>query len=223
MRRWIFHYNSEMKLQTTQWKTSNSPTSKRAKIVRSTGKVMMIIFVDYKVSYNSNWGELYVSVLHQCCIITGINHQTRTPESFWTMIIHDRMLWQSFWTQNEFILFPSSLKPWICSVWLLAFPTIKKELKDKRFVTNQEVIKTMEVIWKTTLDSRLGFCIRGYPNPMEKMQTKAGGLFWKQTCKISWLSQQFLYNDICFINFSSALIHKDNLGIKENKKGFIFT
>lgn len=42
----MFHYDLEMKQQSLQWKTSKSPTLKKVKIIKSTGKVMIIF--DYK-------------------------------------------------------------------------------------------------------------------------------------------------------------------------------
>ncbi len=41
---WMFYYDLELMQQSSQWKTSNLPVPKKAKVMCSAGKVIMIIF-----------------------------------------------------------------------------------------------------------------------------------------------------------------------------------
>lgn len=41
---WMFHYDPEVKQHSSQCKTFNSPTPKKAEVAKSAGKIMMIIF-----------------------------------------------------------------------------------------------------------------------------------------------------------------------------------
>ena len=43
---WLYHYDPETKQQSSQWKSQSSPPPKKAKVSRSTGKHMFIIFFD---------------------------------------------------------------------------------------------------------------------------------------------------------------------------------
>jgi hypothetical protein len=45
---WCFQYNLETKRQSMQWKTQNSPPSKRARVSCSQFKTMLVCFFDHK-------------------------------------------------------------------------------------------------------------------------------------------------------------------------------
>ena len=45
---WVHFYDPETKQQSSVWKHSSSPPPKKAKVVRSTGKVMFIVFFDIR-------------------------------------------------------------------------------------------------------------------------------------------------------------------------------
>jgi hypothetical protein len=45
---WFHYYDPEIKQQSSQWKNCNSPPPKKAKITKSLGKNMFILFMDRK-------------------------------------------------------------------------------------------------------------------------------------------------------------------------------
>jgi hypothetical protein len=45
---WFHYYDPETKQQSSQWKNCNSPPPKKAKITKSLGKNMIILFMDRK-------------------------------------------------------------------------------------------------------------------------------------------------------------------------------
>ena len=45
---WLFYYESKTKQQSSQWKSSDSPPPKKARMSRSMGKHMFIVFFDIK-------------------------------------------------------------------------------------------------------------------------------------------------------------------------------
>ena len=68
---WLHHYDPESKQASTVWKSHGSPTPKKAKVVPSAGKVMVITFFDSKgmvyqhavPPHTTVTGEYYKSVL----------------------------------------------------------------------------------------------------------------------------------------------------------------
>ena len=43
---WVYGYDPEMKRQSSQWKSADSPRPRKARQVRSNVKVMLIVFFD---------------------------------------------------------------------------------------------------------------------------------------------------------------------------------
>ena len=68
---WVHHYQPETKEQSKRWKHTSFPTPKKAKVVRSAGKVMAFVFWDYQ-------GVILIEYLQKGHTVTG---QTAL---FWT-------------------------------------------------------------------------------------------------------------------------------------------
>jgi histone-lysine N-methyltransferase SETMAR len=70
---WIHHYTSETKEQLKQWISTGEPAPKKAKTVKSAGKVMATVFwdargiilIDYLEKGKTITGEYYASLLEQ--------------------------------------------------------------------------------------------------------------------------------------------------------------
>jgi hypothetical protein len=45
---WVYRYDPEMKVHSSQWKHSSSPRPKKAQQVRSKVKVLLTVFFDYR-------------------------------------------------------------------------------------------------------------------------------------------------------------------------------
>ena len=61
---WVHHYQPETKEQSKQWKHTSSPAPKKAKVVRSAGKVMASVFWDYQ-------GVILIEYLQKGHTVTG--------------------------------------------------------------------------------------------------------------------------------------------------------
>lgn len=70
---WVHYYQPESKQQSKQWKHKGSPPPKKAKVVKSAGKVMASVFwdskgilmVDYLPKGQTITGQYYSNLLHQ--------------------------------------------------------------------------------------------------------------------------------------------------------------
>lgn len=70
---WVHYYTPETKQQSKQWKHADSPPPKKAKAVRSAGKVMASVFwdakgillIDYLPTGQTITGQYYANLLDQ--------------------------------------------------------------------------------------------------------------------------------------------------------------
>ena len=84
---WLHYYDPEDKRQSFVWKTAQSPPPKKAKVTKSMGKNMFIVFLDRKgvilchslphgetvnSAYHSKVGFLYIPIVNGSCTISGM-------------------------------------------------------------------------------------------------------------------------------------------------------
>ena len=63
---WCFQYDPETKRQSMQWKTQNSPQSKKARMSRSQVKAMLVCFFDHKGIVHHEFTAQGQTVNQQC-------------------------------------------------------------------------------------------------------------------------------------------------------------
>jgi hypothetical protein len=76
---WCFQYNPETKRQGMQWKTQNSPWSKKARMPRLQVKTMLVCFFDHKGIVHHEFIAQGHTV-NQTCYLEVL---TRLRESVW--------------------------------------------------------------------------------------------------------------------------------------------
>lgn len=190
---WMYHYDSELKQQSSQWKTAASPPPKKAKSTRSAGKVMMIIFFDSEgflyqhavPQSHTVTGEYYKSVL-----ITMLRHFTKKrPNKNINEILlhHDNARPHVCNTVRVFLEerniqtvphppYSPDLAP--CDFWL--FPEVKFPLRGRRFGSNNEVVKAVEARCKELSKDGLKFVFKKWQERWRKCIQTEGGYFEKE-------------------------------------------
>jgi hypothetical protein len=66
---WLFQYDPETKRQSMQWETTHSPRSKKARMLKSKVKTVLVVFFDikriiYYDSVHTIWSNRESDVLH---------------------------------------------------------------------------------------------------------------------------------------------------------------
>jgi len=150
---WIHHYTPEMKEQSKQWILSGEPCPKKAKTVKSAGKVMAtvfwdahgIIFVDYLKKGKTITGEYYASLLDQLKVIISEKrpHLNRKKVLFHqdNARVHTCLKSMAKIEQLKFELVDHPpYSPDLAPSDFFLFPNLKKWLAGQRFSSNEEVI-----------------------------------------------------------------------------------
>lgn len=147
---WVYGYDPETKLQSSQWKKPNEPRPKKARQCRMTGvKVMLITFFDCK-------GIIHYEFVPRGTTVTGLWYRDllkrvkkaykRKREGNEFILHHDNapshssFVVQQYLTKKKIAILPQppyspDVSP--CDFWL--FPRLKMPLKGKRFQTVEEI------------------------------------------------------------------------------------
>ncbi len=190
---WMFHYDPELKQQSSQWKTAASPPPKKAKVVRSAGKVMMIIFFDEE-------GMVYQHAVEQGVTVTAVYYidvlkkmlqhfQKKRPHKRVDEILlhHDNARPHVAHVVTEFLEekgietvphppYSPDLAP--CDFWL--FPEVKKALRGVRFTSNHQVVKAVEARCKELSKDGLSFVFQKWQERWAKCIALEGSYFEKE-------------------------------------------
>ncbi|GFU50987.1 histone-lysine N-methyltransferase SETMAR [Trichonephila clavipes] len=156
---WLYYYDPTIKQESSEWKHPSSSTPKKAKTVKSAGKVMTIIFffyyegIVYRHAVEPGSAEndsYYTNVLR-----TMVQHVKRKrpllPNCF--LLHHDNarphiarcVLYVSQQNNAEILPHPPcspDLTPY--GFWL--FPQLKKLLRSKRFARNKAFVNAVEAV-----------------------------------------------------------------------------
>lgn len=149
---WVYGYDPETKVQSSQWKTPSSPAPKKARMSKSLVKVMLIAFFDME-------GLLHIEFVPRGCAVNAIFYvevlkrlresiRRKRPEKWrngW-LLHHDNapshtsLLVQEFMAGKNIAAVPHppyspDLAP--CDFWL--FPKIKSTMKGNRFDTIEDI------------------------------------------------------------------------------------
>jgi hypothetical protein len=127
---WVYGYDLETKVQSSQWKHSLSPRPKKAKQVQSKVKVLVTVFFDYRGIVHHSYApegqtvnkEYYLEVIR------------RLRDAVWCKRPD---LWASrTWQMHHDNAAPYSPDMAPCDFWL--FPKLKKPLKGSRFDSRED-------------------------------------------------------------------------------------
>lgn len=154
---WVHHYQPESKQQSRQWKHPGSPTPKKAKNVKSAGKVMASIFwdaegvllVDFLESGRTITGTYYAHLLQQ--LREKIKEKRRGKLTKIPLFHHDNAPAHTSSVaiatiQNcGFQLLPHPpYSPDLAPSDFHLFPKMKLELSGRHFTSNNDVMEAVE-------------------------------------------------------------------------------
>jgi len=155
--KWLYHYDPETKQQSMEWWNSGSPRPKRFRVQKSAGKVITsivwdqvgILLIDYLPKVQTINAEYYSSLLVQLKDILKEKRRGKLTKK--VLFLHDNAPAQrALATQKKVAylgfqrldhpLYSPDLAP---SDYHL-FPGLKKQLKDRHFSSDAEVIAAAE-------------------------------------------------------------------------------
>jgi len=170
---WVYGYDPETRVQSSQWKPPSSPCAKKAHQSRSNIKVVMIVFFDRDGIVRAEFvprnttvnSEYYKGLLER---LRNNVHRKR-PEKWATgfILCHDNapchtslLVWQ-FLSHKNFAVSPHppylpDLAP--CNFWL--FPNVKMTMKGKRFELIQDIKAATTMQLKTLTKEDFQNCFR---------------------------------------------------------------
>lgn len=151
---WVYGYDPETKVQSSQWKSPQSPRPKKARQVRSKVKVMLTVFFDYRGVVHHEYApegqtvnkEYYCEVLRRLRDAVRRKRPDLWNSKKWQLHhdnapAHSSHLIQQFLakhgiTQVRQAPYSPDLAP--CDFWL--FPKLKRPLKGSRFETREHIM-----------------------------------------------------------------------------------
>lgn len=150
---WVYGYDVETKVQSSQWKTKFSPTPKKARQLKSNVKVMLTVFFDWK-------GVVYYELLPRGETINRFRYlQTlknlreagrRKRPGLWrsgewvlhhdNAPVHSALLIRDYCTKNGMTVIPQPpYSPDLAPADFFLFPKLKRPMKGKRFQSVDEI------------------------------------------------------------------------------------
>jgi len=146
---WIHHYIPEGKTESKQWIEWGKSAPKKAKAVKSAGKVMAtvfwdargIIFIDYLEKGRTINSEYYCTLLDRLSEEIRLKrpHLAKKKVLFHLFLSHNASSHTSVMTQQKLNDLQSTIQSRSPSDYFL-FPNLKKFLAGKHFTSNEEVI-----------------------------------------------------------------------------------
>lgn len=152
---WVYGYDVETKVQSSQWKTKSSPTPKKARQVKSNVKVMLTVFFDWK-------GVVYHEFLPRGETINRFRYlqtlrnlreaiRRKRPELWrsgeWVLHhdnapVHSALLIRDYCTKNGMTVIPQPpYSPDLAPADFFLFPKLKRPMKGKRFESVDDIKK----------------------------------------------------------------------------------
>lgn len=150
---WIHHYDPESKQQSSVWKHQSSPRPHKAKVARSAGKVMHLIFFDYQgIIYDHRLpkgqtvtGNYYSTVLKRKLMVKLNEKRPKLIENGW-ILHHDnapahrsQICQQTIAEIGCELLAHPAYSPDLAPCDHSLFPDLKNYLRGQRFQSDDEV------------------------------------------------------------------------------------
>lgn len=154
---WVYHFDPETKEMSKQWKHTSSPPPKKAKVQQSAGKVMLSVFwdcrgvilTDYLPAGRTITGDYYRKLL--CDLREKIKEKRRGMLSKGVLLLHDNAPAHSAHKTVQVaqrcgyqILPHPPYSPDLAPSDFFLFREMKKPLRGRRFIDNNDVIREVE-------------------------------------------------------------------------------
>jgi hypothetical protein len=148
---WVYGYDPEAEVQSSQWKHSSSSRPKKAQRVRSKVKVLLTVFFDYRGivhhSYAPAGQEYYLEVIRHLCDAVRRKRLDLWASRNWQLhhdnaLAHSSHLIQSFLAKHGIPVVrqaPYSPDMAPCDFWL--FSKLKRPLKGSCFDSCEDIMR----------------------------------------------------------------------------------
>ena len=188
---WVFQYDSETKRQSMQWKTAESPRSKKARISKSKIKVILVAFFNQKGMVNHEFVPEEKTAnknFHHQVLICLHNRVRRSRRELWShksrLLYHDnapahktisvrQLLVKKQITALDHPPYFPDLAP--CDFWL--FPMLKAVMKGTHFLSLEEITASVTRKLKRLKEEGFTKCFCGWQNRMQKRIDLEGEYF----------------------------------------------
>lgn len=187
---WVYGYDPETKVQSSQWQTSDSPRPKKARMSKSNVKVMLIVFFDFEGIVRSEFvpkGTTVNSDYYKGLLQRLRNDVRRKRPEKWAngfLLHHDNAPCHTSLLIREFLAaknvpvcphppYSPDLAP--CDFWL--FPKIKTVLKGNRFDTIPEIERATTEQLKAIPKQAFQNCFRSWYRRWDKCINSEGKYF----------------------------------------------
>lgn len=149
---WVHHYEPESKQDSMQWHKKGTPPPKKFKVAQSAGKIMATVFwdsegillINYKDKGVSITGNYYASILEQ--LKEAIKEKRRGKLTKGILLLHDNApvhkchVAMAALQKVGFEILPHPpYSPDLAPSDYYLFPNLKKELRGKKFSSDEEV------------------------------------------------------------------------------------
>ena len=150
---WVHGYDVETKAQSSQWKTPEEPTPKKARQVRSAVKVLLTVFFDYRSVVHQEFlpqgrtvnKEYYLEVMRRLREAIREKRPELWKNNSW-ILHHDNapanssLLVRDFLAKtNTTVMHQRPYSPDLGPSDFFLFPKLKKPMKGHRFSTIEEI------------------------------------------------------------------------------------
>ena len=150
---WVYGYDVETKAQSSQWKTPEEPTPKKARQVRSTVKVLLTVFFDYRGVVHQEFlpqgrtvnKEYYLEVMRRLREAIRKKRPELWKNNSWILHhdnapAHSSLLVRDFLAKTNTTVMPQPpYSPDLAPSDFFLFPKLKKPMKGHRFSTIEEI------------------------------------------------------------------------------------
>lgn len=144
---WVYGYDVETKVQSSQWKSTSSPTPKKARQVKSNVKVMLTVFFDWQgvVYYEFLPRGETINRFRYLATLRNLREAVRRKRPMlwrsgdWVLHhdnapVHSALLIRNFCTKNGMTVIPQPpYSPDLAPADFFLFPKLKRPLKGQRF------------------------------------------------------------------------------------------
>lgn len=177
---WVHHYEPESKQDSMQWHRKGAAPPKKFKVSQSAGKLMATVFwdsegillIDYKEKGVSITGEYYATILER--LREAIKEKRRGKLSRGVLLLHDnapvhksRVALAALHKVGFDILNHPPYSPDLAPSDYYLFPKMKKELRGKKFSTDEEV---KDAVFSYFADKEKSFFYEGINKLIERSQ-----------------------------------------------------
>jgi len=188
---WVYGYDIETKMQSSQWMGKGSPRPKKARMSRSKIKVMLVLFFDWKGIVHHEFvprGQMVNKQFYQGVLARLRDAVHRKRPELWEnktwMLHHDNkpahasLLIRSYLAEHQTSVVPHppySLD--LAPADFFLFPKIKTTLKERRFQTTEEIRRNAMRELRAIIGSAFQEAFQQWKKRWERCIVSRGGYF----------------------------------------------